>query len=343
MEANRLSRALVSNWDDLLRLTGCADAEQLDELLDGEVETSAAIDLDSDGVTIGVDWRKWESLAFPFPIRAFWTALYSLEAENWRHSAVVSLTEYDEDDEDPDDCSRELGRFLGLKNVVFRQLVGGHWTPQDPAIVDLELDEDDPDSEDQRWFGSGEPVQVLIGVLAEWVLVASPSITREGDNFYRTATVVRTIRLGQSATLHSLAATIRRTQRRRQRSLRYCQCCRRIEEPENFEGDWCRGCYQDAQSGDDAPFEFNSNEAYSLLARFYGSTDRDSDEGRAPTPEISGADDQPSEDTEAAARAERRLTRHQMLSHYDIAANSDGRAGPEIAESQSDEAGTFDG
>src|SRR5438067_11379996 len=70
-----------------------------------------------------------------------------------------------------DDITQLLAAEIGLSLEAFLNAAGGHWTTVSEQLI-AEQDSAFPDA---RWYVSGEPAQVLLGVAAEQLVVATPT------------------------------------------------------------------------------------------------------------------------------------------------------------------------
>lgn len=135
------------------------------------------------------------------------------------------------------DATVSLAELLGLPLEQTVEALGAGW---ERCVVR-------GNGEDRTWFAAGEPVQVLVGVDAEQVLVACPVEQPDGGPGGRPGTFAVHVLDSRPWWDADLATWLRRTvvdaQRRRRRSFRYCRYCRLLVPPEGRHSqDVCRRC-----------------------------------------------------------------------------------------------------
>ena len=143
---------------------------------------------------------------------------------------------------DPTADEQELAELLGVGYIDVVRALGGGWRRESPA--------DERDG--VRWFVSGEPAQVAVGVAGAWFVLARP-LTRWGEGRLELQPADRR-EFGRSDLLHLpdvVAEAAEAIASRRRRSFRWCRTCRRVHAPEWFVGA-ARTCQQCASALDEA-------------------------------------------------------------------------------------------
>ncbi len=126
--------------------------------------------------------------------------------------------------DDETDWTAELAERFAIPLVDFLDVVGGGWSP---------VDIDPADAHDIDWFVSGDPVQVMLGVGGDEVVITTPQVTWAPPR-------VTPANPGDRRDLSDpgLRAWLHRATReaaaRRRRSFAYCAYCRRLTAPEHL-------------------------------------------------------------------------------------------------------------
>lgn len=135
------------------------------------------------------------------------------------------------------DATIDLADLLGLSLGQTVEALGSGWEPCLPAQA----------SEGSAWFAAGDPVQVMVGVDAEQVLVACPAEPTGASTSHPTGQLTLEV-LGRRpwwdpGLVAWLCRTVAEAQRRRRRSFRYCRYCRMLTPPEQRHSQYvCQGC-----------------------------------------------------------------------------------------------------
>jgi hypothetical protein len=138
-------------------------------------------------------------------------------------------------DGDPTADEQELAGLLGVGYPDVVRALGTGWRRETPA------DED----EHVRWFVSGEPAQVAVGVAGPGFVLARP-LTRWDEARVQLQPADRR-EFGRADLLFCpdvVAEAAEAIAARRRRSFRWCRTCRRVQPPEWFVGAAaaCRQC-----------------------------------------------------------------------------------------------------
>jgi hypothetical protein len=152
------------------------------------------------------------------------------------------------DDAMDHDGTAALAEILGLLQSDFLAAAGGAWRAfaLDPAT----LADPQEDIGSYRWFISGEPPQVLLGIskggVPDVAVVATPSpvplVYGRGTNYAPLGTRVHVDRF-EPGWLEQLAAAVRDVGQRRRKSFFWCSICRIANGPEDrHESGICNGC-----------------------------------------------------------------------------------------------------
>ena len=139
------------------------------------------------------------------------------------------MSQHHEQDSAHDEDDR-LADHFGMTAVTFWGTAGRNWWR-------IEVQEDHPGVTD--WYGSGEPVQVLLGLPAEGLgaVVAQPRGHWRLGLVYSPASPVLVHGSEDLPAALAAACTARR------RTFRWCRLCRRATAPEHLHGkDVCMAC-----------------------------------------------------------------------------------------------------
>jgi hypothetical protein len=122
---------------------------------------------------------------------------------------------------DPTVGEQELAELLGVRHLDVVRALGTGWRPESLA----------GERNDVRWFVSGEPVQVAVGVQGPWFTLARP-LTRWGEERLDLQPADRR-EFGRDDLLHFpglVAEAADAIASRRRRSFRWCRCCEWLVE-----------------------------------------------------------------------------------------------------------------
>jgi len=120
-------------------------------------------------------------------------------------------------------------------------MIGGGWHSLDPAGLGEWLDGEE---EIARWYGSGDPVQVLVGLATTAAVVAVPDPDHHGcakdDGTWHSR-----IELGTSGQFNALSSAVSSAWQERHADLWSCRGCRRhlAPEPRKRTCTECRAAY----------------------------------------------------------------------------------------------------
>ncbi len=221
---SRASRKQVRHLDDLLRLTECANLAELVELVDSQLQMRP-LTLD-----VQVDDRRIEAhteaggytLNLPVPLGRFWRTVDLLDADLQHRAAAEQLPGWSSPRDEHEDLTGLLADFFDTPLQAFVDHVGGGWHAQDPAQL-IGLNE-----AGYRWYGSGAPMQVLLGIGTDEAVVAEPILT--GLGLHGPATVKRgravSVPLRRRHTLRRLSEEVRDIEAWVRSQLTFCPGCR---------------------------------------------------------------------------------------------------------------------
>jgi hypothetical protein len=128
---------------------------------------------------------------------------------------------------DPTAEEQELADLLGVAYPDVVRALGTGWRRESPV----------EDQAGVRWFVSGEPAQVAVGVHGPTFLLARP-LTHWGESRVDLQPADRR-EFAREDLLHfpeMVAEEADAIASRRRRSCRWCRCCRRVRPPERFQG-----------------------------------------------------------------------------------------------------------
>ena len=225
LDTSRASRKQVRHLDDLLRLTACADLSELVELVDSQMEMRPlCLDVQIDGRQI---WANTEAggytLDLPVPLGRFWRTVDLLDVDLEHRAAAEELPQWSSPrDEHDDDLTEILADFFETTLRDFVDHVGGGWHSQDPEhLVGL-------NEVDYRWYGSGKPLQVLLGIGTDEAVVGEPILTESGLRGRATVERGRAIAvpLRRRVTLRRLSEEVRDVETWVRSQLTFCPGCR---------------------------------------------------------------------------------------------------------------------
>lgn len=225
------TRHVVRDHRDLLRLT---NAESMDELsMEASVWANNMgpygemyLDDDEASVRMYAGWQyAW--LDFPFTINHFWNWVAETHRVLERHERIRDLPDCHEGYTEVE-VTQELADFFGVPAPKLVSLIGGGWYPLDPAELGEWLD---GVQEIARWYGSGDPVQVLLGFATTAAVVAVPDPTHPGRAKDDGSWHAR-IELGATGQLHALSEAVSGAWHDRHADLWSCRGCRRHLAPE---------------------------------------------------------------------------------------------------------------
>ncbi|MGY1741186.1 MULTISPECIES: hypothetical protein [unclassified Blastococcus] len=122
----------------------------------------------------------------------------------------------------------DLAGLLQVPVPMLHRLLGRGWQRRDD-VVDLRPE--------RQWFGTGEPVQVLIGADGRDLVLARPRGHWDGPVRLRYEPVDDRPFAGEDLRLRpaALSAAARDIATRRRQSFRWCPTCRLLLPPEHFE------------------------------------------------------------------------------------------------------------
>jgi hypothetical protein len=128
---------------------------------------------------------------------------------------------------DPTAEEQELADLLGVAYPDVVRALGRGWRRESSV----------EDEDGVRWFVSGEPAQVAVGVHGPTFLLARP-LTHWGESRVDLQPADRR-EFAREDLLHfpeMVAEEADAIASRRRRSFRWCRCCRRVRPPERFQG-----------------------------------------------------------------------------------------------------------
>lgn len=128
---------------------------------------------------------------------------------------------------DPTADEQELADLLGVRHADVVRALGTGWRQEDPFEA----------ANGVRWFVSGEPVQVAVGVQGPSFVLARP-LTRWEEGGLDLQPADRR-EFSRDDLLHFpglVAEAADEIASRRRRSFRWCRCCRQVRPPEWFIG-----------------------------------------------------------------------------------------------------------
>jgi hypothetical protein len=145
-----------------------------------------------------------------------------------------------------DDLTAALAETFGLQQWDFLAVAGGAWTAF--ALDPDTLGNPQEQNASYRWFISGEPPQVLLGIpdggVQDVAVVATPVpiVIGWGTNYAPLGTRVHVDR-HESGWLENLGAAVRDISQRRRKSFFWCSMCRTANGPEHrHQPGICNGC-----------------------------------------------------------------------------------------------------
>ena len=129
------------------------------------------------------------------------------------------------DDEDGGDALGELAALLGVAPERLLAVTGGGWVPAEVPAAH---------PPGARWFASGVPVQVLLGLAGRTLAVARPVPRWHGAaGLVTEALDVEELAVDDvELTPEVVTAAVDRAVRRRRGSFRWCPLCRELTPPE---------------------------------------------------------------------------------------------------------------
>jgi len=247
-ELSRSSRKKVQSLTELLQLTGCADVNDLQALIESEMSTDPLfVDMGADMTSLQfyTESSGYE-LPWPFEVGRFWRAIDDLNTDLLHHAEAQGLPEWDSAqaaarDDDPHsiigDATNDLAEFFGLGLDTFVDHVGGGWFPQDDSeLVGLH-------EQTYRWYGSGQPLQVLLGIGRDEAVVAEP--IEHGAGLAGPAWLERGraehVLLRREGTLRRLSEQVRDMETLVRSDLHFCAGCR-VVLSRGRANQQCRSC-----------------------------------------------------------------------------------------------------
>lgn len=221
---SRASRRQVRHLDDLLRLTECADLTGLVELVDSQMQMQPlTLDVQADDQRIEAHTEAGGyTLDLPIPLGRFWRTVDLMDADLEHRAAAEQLPGWESPRDEDEDLTAILADFFDTSLPEFVDHVGGSWHAQSPDdLVGL-------NEAEYRWYGSGHPMQVLLGIGTDEAVVAEPIITWAG--LRGPATVERgraaAVHLRRRDTLRRLSEEVRDTESWVRSQLTFCPGCR---------------------------------------------------------------------------------------------------------------------
>lgn len=238
---SRSSRRQARDLPGLLRLADCANLDELYELVDSQMDLRAhtlVVQADDNGVELGTEAGGYE-LPWPVVLGRFWRTVDLMDDDLEHRAAAEQLPEWSGNDRhDSEDVTDVLADFFDTMLQEFVMHVGGGWQVQDPDHL-IGLNE-----AEYRWFGSGRPLQVLLGIGTDEVVVAEPVET--GPGLAGPARLERqhaeSVHLRKRDTLRRLSEAVRDTEALLRAQLSFCAGCRAVLH-RGRPADFCRDCH----------------------------------------------------------------------------------------------------
>lgn len=238
---SRSSRKQARDLPGLLRLSGCADLDELRALVDSQMDMRAhtlVVQADEGGVELGTESGGYE-LRWPVALGRFWLTVDLMDRDLEHRAASEQLPAWSGNSgDDSEDVTDLLADFFGTSLQEFVMHVGGGWQVQDPDHL-LGLNETE-----YRWFGSGRPLQVLLGIGTDEIVVAEP--VEFGAGMAEPARVERQhaegVQLRKRDTLRRLSEKVRDTETLLRAQLTFCAGCRSVLS-RGRAADFCRDCH----------------------------------------------------------------------------------------------------
>jgi hypothetical protein len=236
---SRSSRSQVRHLADLLRLTACSDLPELVELVDSQMQMRPlTLDVQANDVRIEAHTEAGGYvLELPILLGRFWRTVDLLDADLEHRAAAEQLPRWSAQGRN-EDVTVLLAEFFDVILQEFVANVGGRWCAQDPdELVGL-------NEAEYRWFGSGVPMQVLLGVGTDEAVVAEPIMTAAG--LRGPARLERgraeSVLLRRRDTLRRLSEHVRDMEAFVQSQFTYCPGCR-TTVARGGSGDVCVDCH----------------------------------------------------------------------------------------------------
>jgi hypothetical protein len=221
---SRTSRKQVRHLEDLLRLTECVDLPELVEFVDSQMQMRAlTLDVQADDNRIeALTEAGGYVLDLPVPLGRFWRTIDLLDADLEHRAAAEQLPGWTSEKSEQEDLTALIADFFDTSLHDFVDHVGGGWHAQDPDhFVGI-------NEAEYRWYGSGTPMQVLLGIGTDEAVVAEPVLT--GPGLHGPATVARgqaaSVWLRRRETLRRLSEQVRDTEALVRSQLSFCPGCR---------------------------------------------------------------------------------------------------------------------
>lgn len=141
------------------------------------------------------------------------------------------------EDDQVTEAFAEIGDAWGWSARDVVDVIGGGWQPYavEPAGSEFDL---------ARWYVAGRPVQLMLGLDGDRVVLAVPEGRWSGASTLRYAPAPSHFVVLEARELRDKAPEIVRTLlARRRRSFRWCRYCRRVTAPEELmDADQCMRC-----------------------------------------------------------------------------------------------------
>lgn len=205
---------------------------------------------------VAVYWPDWEKFMETMPGLVPWQRYFSPGDRHHRYLEALSHAQEAPQDhplwQRIDDDTHELAFLLDTPAEEFLTKLGWQWQ-RHRQPVRMEYD-------DRRWYLAGSPLQVVIGVSYDDVLVAVPEIVwTPGPSLGIAEELARL----PHAVSPELIAAVERAQATRRATFLYCSRCRNIKAPENVErGNICHACMTDLMNvSSDNPEQTMANES----------------------------------------------------------------------------------
>jgi hypothetical protein len=220
---SRSSRKQIRNLADLLRVTGCTDVPDLQASVDAALRMDPLeLSVHADDVRVEVSTgATGYNLDLPITLGRFWRAVDDLGADLLHLAEVKRLPDWSPESENKD-RTEWLADFFAASVHEFVSHVGGRWHSLEPTALGG-LNEIV-----HRWFWSGEPMQVLLGIGIDEVVVAEPIVI--GPGYLGPGGVEQgrasAVRLRRGDTLRKLSEEVREMEAWVQSQLTFCPYCR---------------------------------------------------------------------------------------------------------------------
>lgn len=240
----RRTRHLVNGVEQLLAMTDMPSVEELSVQAShwaNDYGSYSPIMLDDDETSMRFyhGWH-WAWLDFPFTLAAFWGAVEVAHRVVERHDQIRELPEVG-DGYTEAEVTAELATLFGVTIPHLVRAIGGGWYACDVGLLGEWLDGEE---EIARWYGSGTPVQVYLGLATTTAVVAIPDPARAGRTKDELTWHAR-VPLGTRSQLTELSEAVRSACEERHHDLWTCPGCRSHIAPERRRRvcDTCRSTY----------------------------------------------------------------------------------------------------